>query len=48
MPTHPDLLASDPKEAALLARGHIPVGTIFLGTLLLAGVFSATSMVWAY
>ena len=44
------LPAPEHKEAVRLnwMRMHIPVGAILLSTLLLSGIFSATSMVWGY
>jgi hypothetical protein len=50
MAANPDLPASDHREAMRLAwiSLHFPVGTIFLGTLLMLGVLSAASTMWGY
>jgi hypothetical protein len=48
MTARPHLLAPDHKEAVRLSwkSRHIPFGTILVLTLLLAGIFSAASMMW--
>ncbi len=50
MSAYPNQPASDHREAIRLSREslHIPVGTMFLATLLLGGVFSPVSMMWGY
>ncbi|MBM6579370.1 hypothetical protein ILT44_04165 [Microvirga sp. BT689] len=48
MGANPDRM-TDHKEAVRLSRAHwrLPVGVIFLGSLLLTGVASAGSMIWS-
>ncbi len=50
MTSHLHQPRSEHWEAVRLAWKslHIPVGTLLIGSLLLAGVASAVSMVWAY
>jgi hypothetical protein len=46
----PDTTALDHREAVRLAWKsiHLPIGSIFIGTLLLAATLSAVSTVWGY
>jgi uncharacterized integral membrane protein len=49
MAANPDLQANH-KEAVRLSRAywHLPLGLVFLGSVLLAGVASAGSMMWSF
>ena len=42
-------LQADHKEAVRLSRAywHLPIGLVLLGSLLLTGVASASSMIWS-
>ncbi len=49
MMRNPDLPEPEDKEAVWLAWKslHIPVGTLLIGSLLVAGIASAIGMIWS-